>query len=62
MSEDYIRIQELLQQRADLQARLKLMPYAGTPEIKETASGRYIYMRKREAGKLTSSYVEKYSE
>ncbi len=62
MSEDYIRIQELLQQRADLQARLKLMPYVGTPEIKETASGRYIYMRKREAGKLTSSYVEKYSE
>ena len=35
MNYEYMEIQELLQQRADLQARLKLLPYDGTPEIKE---------------------------
>ncbi len=35
MAPNFSDIQELLQQRADYQARLKLMPYEGTPEIKE---------------------------
>ena len=29
------KIQELLHQKADLQARLQLIPYDGTPEIKK---------------------------
>ena len=32
---NYPEIQELLEQRADLYARLKLLAYDGTPEIKE---------------------------
>ena len=28
------RIRELLHQKADLQARINLMPYDGTPEVK----------------------------
>ena len=35
MNIKYNEIQELLRSRADLHARLNLMPYDGTPEIKE---------------------------
>lgn len=49
MSANYGEIQELLQQRADYQARLNLMPYDGNPEIKEQSGGKYLYMRKRVA-------------
>ena len=58
----YNEIQELLRSRADLHARLNLMPYDGTPEIKERGDGKYLYIRKRVAGKLTSTYVGVYSE
>lgn len=62
MNNNFDIIQELLRKKADFQARLALLPYEGTPEIKENSSGKYLYMRKREAGKLRSTYVDKYSE
>ncbi|MCM1122823.1 MAG: Fic family protein [Eubacterium sp.] len=62
MSANYSEIQELLQKRADYQARLNLMPYDGNPEIKEQNGSKYIYIRKRMAGKLTSTYVDVYTE
>lgn len=62
MSANYSEIQELLQQRADFQARLNLIPYDGNPEIKEQGGSKYLYMRKRVAGKLTSTYVDAYSD
>lgn len=62
MGVNYIEIQELLQQRADIQARLNLMPYDGNPEIKEVSGTKYLYIRKRVAGKLTSTYVDVYSD
>ena len=62
MNYDYMEIQELLQQRADLHARLKLLPYEGSPEIKERGETQYLYIRKRVGGKLTSTYVDKYSD
>lgn len=55
-------IQELLRKKADLQTRLSLIPYTGTPEIKENKSGKYLYMRKRKLGRLTSQYVDKFSD
>ena len=55
-------IQELLQQKADYQARLNLLPYDGTPEIKEKNDGRYLYIRKRVASRLTSEYVGIYTD
>ena len=58
----YNEIQELLRSRADLHARLNLIPYDGTPEIKENGGGKYLYIRKRVFGKLTSTYVGIYSE
>lgn len=36
MAAQYYEIQELLTSRAELHARLNLMPYDSTPEIKET--------------------------
>lgn len=62
MTIKYNEIQELLRSRADLHARLNLMPYEGSPEIKERGDGKYLYVRKRAAGKLTSTYVGIYSE
>ena len=56
------KIQELLNRRAELQARLNLLPYDGTPEIKTISNKRYLYIRKRELGKVKSTYVGEYSE
>ena len=52
----------MLRSRADLNARLNLMPYDGTPEIKERGNGKYLSVRKRVAGKQTSTYVGTYTE
>ena len=62
MNVKYNEIQELLRSRADLHTRLNLMPYDGTPEMKERGDGKYLYVRKRVAGKLTSTYVGIYTE
>lgn len=55
-------IRVLIQEKAELEARLSLMPYDGSPEIKENKSGKYLYVRKRVGGKLTSKYVDVYSD
>lgn len=62
MDTSYDKIQELLHRRADLMARLNLMPYDGTPEVKEVGDGKYLYVRRRVAGKQTSTYVGAYTE
>jgi len=62
MSNEFELQRELLNKRAELQARLNLLPYDGTPEIKENGDGKYLYVRKRELGRLTSTYVGTYSD
>ena len=42
MAVQYSEIQELLRSRADLNTRLNLMPYDGTPEIKERGDGKQV--------------------
>ena len=59
---EFYEIQKLLQDKADFQTRIHLIPYDGTPEIKENASGKYLYIRKRIGSRLTSTYVDIYSE
>ena len=59
---EFDEIQRLLQNKADYQARINLIPYDGTPEIKENSSGRYLYIRKRVGSRLTSTYVDVYSD
>ena len=60
--DDLVKILGLLEDKADSQARLNLLPYDGSPEIKEQNGSRYLYVRKRVAGKLTSTYVDTYSD
>lgn len=55
-------IQTLLRERADLNARLSLIPYEGTPEIKDVKGQKYLYTRKRVGSRVTSTYVGVYSE
>lgn len=62
MNNNYQQIQQLLQQRADYQARLNLLPYEGNPEIKERNGKQYLYVRKRVGSRLTSTYVDSYSD
>ena len=62
MANEFEMQRELLNKRADLQARLNLLPYDGTPEIKENGDGKYLYIRKREAGRLSSTYIGAYSD
>lgn len=62
MENNYPEIRELLQQKADYQARLNLLPYDGSPEIKEQGGKQYLYIRKRIASRLTSEYVDVYSD
>ena len=59
---EFDAIQKLLQNKADYQARINLIPYDGSPEVKENASGKYLYIRKRVGSRLTSTYVDIYSE
>lgn len=62
MKNNYPQIQELLHQRADFQARLNLIPYDGTPEVKDREGNKYLYIRKRVGSRLTSTYVGEYSD
>jgi len=62
MANTIAEIQSLLQKKADLLGRLNLMAYDGSPEIKELEGNKYLYVRKRIGSRLTSKYVDLYSE
>ncbi len=55
-------MQELLNEKANLKARISLNPFDGSIEIKNVNGEKYIYVRKREAGRYKSTYVDKYSD
>ncbi|MCR5725891.1 MAG: Fic family protein [Lachnospiraceae bacterium] len=59
---DIEKIKTLINDKAEAEARLKLIPYDGNPEIKENQSGKYLYIRKRVGSRLTSTYVDVYSD
>lgn len=62
MQNTFETIQNLLRTKAEYQARLNLIPYEGSIDIKENSGKKYLYIRKREAGKVQSTYVGLYSE
>ena len=62
MERNFEKIQDLLRLKAELTARLNLIPYDGTIEIKEVSSNKYLYIRKRLVGKIQSNYVGLYSQ
>lgn len=59
---DFELTQSLLRERAELRSKLNLLPYDGTPEVKELSNGKYLYIRKRIVDKVTSTYVGPYSD
>lgn len=62
MKNNFEIIQNLLRTKAEFQARLNLIPYEGTVEVKISGERKYLYIRKRETGKVRSIYVGLYSE
>ena len=62
MNHNFDKIQELLREKADDQARLNLIAYDGTPEIKDRNGKKYLYIRKRVGSRVTSTYVDTYSD
>lgn len=59
---EFDEMQALLREKADISARLSLIPYEGTPEIKDIKGRKYLYTRKRVGSRVTSSYVGVYSD
>ncbi len=55
-------IRELLNEKASNEARLRLLPYNGSPEIKEIEGKRYLYVRKRKLDRNTSTYIGSYTD
>ncbi len=55
-------MQKLLTEKAELQAKIHTIPFDGSIEVKTVRAEKYIYVRKREAGKYKSTYVDKYSD
>lgn len=56
------RMLNLLTEKAELQAKIRTIPFDGSIEVKTVKTEKYIYVRKREAGKYKSTYIDKYSD
>ena len=52
---DFEKKRPLIQGKAEAEARLNLIPYDGSPEVKENKSRKYLYIRKRVGSRLTST-------
>lgn len=59
---DFEQIQKLLSEKGDLQARISTSAFDGSIEVKLLNGEQYIYIRKKIAGKNTSTYLDKFSE
>ena len=56
------QIHNLLSKKAELQAKLELLPYDGTPEVKIISGKKYLYIRTRILDKVSSTYVGEFSD
>lgn len=54
--------QDLLRTRAELRSKLALLPYDGTVEVKTLDEKKYLYIRKRNGGRVTSTYVGPFAD
>lgn len=59
---DIDTIQNLLSLKADLQAQINITAFDGNIEVKTINNEKYIYVRKFEAGRHKSTYIDKYSD
>ena len=58
----YNEIQRLLNEQAECRAKISLIPFDGSIEVKEISGEKYLYARKRQGGRNTSTYIDVYSE
>ena len=54
--------QDLLRTRAELRSKLALLHYDGTVEVKTLDEKKYLYIRKRNGGRVTSTYVGPFAD
>ena len=59
---NYYEMQELLNRQAECRAKINLIPFDGSIEIKTISGEKYLYARKRKGGKNTSTYIDVYSD
>ena len=59
---DFNVIQKLLNEQAEYRAKINLIPFDGSIEVKEISGEKYLYARKRQGGKNTSTYIDVYSD
>ncbi|MCQ2536739.1 MAG: Fic family protein [Lachnospiraceae bacterium] len=59
---DFEKIQNLLKEKADLQAQINISSFDGSIEIKTVKNEKYIYVRKKVGPRNKSTYISKYSE
>lgn len=55
------QIKSLLDERANINARLLQMPYDGLPEVRSRENKKYLYVKKRVGDKVTAKYVGPFS-
>ena len=55
-------MQSLLTEKAELKAKIRTSPFDGSVEVKTVKANKYIYVRKKEAGKYKSVYLDRYSD
>lgn len=56
------KTQNFLRIRAELRSKLSFIPYDGTIEVKVIDEKKYLYIRKRIGGKVTSTYVGAFND
>ncbi len=59
---DYSDIQRLLNEQAECRGKINMIPFDGSIEVKVISGEKYLYARKRVAGKNTSTYIDVYSD
>lgn len=59
---NFEKTQSLLRTRAELRSKLALIPYDGSVEVKNIDEKKYLYIRKRTSGKITSTYVGPFND
>jgi len=52
----------LLNEKSELQSKIRSSIFDGSIEVKTVSNEKYIYVRKREAGRYKSTYIDKYND
>ena len=56
------KLHQLLNEKSELQSKIRSSIFDGSIEVKTVSNEKYIYVRKREAGRYKSTYIDKYND